>query len=151
RVRALVDVLRWNIVFFQGAAIEVDLAAIDADPVSGQADHTLDIALRGVPRITEDHNVAALDRLPSIYELVDENALLVIEGRHHAGAFDFHRLVEEDDDEGRDGQGNDEVAHPDGQHGQAPGLGHGSRLRLCWWDPHNLHIVLILSGRGKKL
>ena len=65
-------------------------------------------ALRRVARIAEHHDVAALDRLQPVDELVDENAFLVVERRHHAGAFDLYRLVQEDDDEGRDGKRDDQ-------------------------------------------
>ena len=75
------------------------------DVVAGNTDHALDVALRSVSRIAEDDDVAALDRLPTIHELVDEDALLVLEAGHHAGAFHLHRLVEKDNNERGDSEG----------------------------------------------
>jgi len=52
-------------------------------------------------RIPEDNHVAAVNGLEAVDKFVDEDALLVGEERRHAGAFDFDRLVQEDnDDEG---------------------------------------------------
>ncbi len=54
-----------------------------------------------------------MDGFKPVNKLVDEDALLVGEKRRHAGAFDFHRLIEKhDDDEGKT-DGNEQVAGPD--------------------------------------
>src|SRR6266850_4645662 len=111
-IGALIRVGRRNVVFDDRLLVDVQLARIDADLVSGNADHALDIALRGIPGITEYDDVAALDRLPAIDELVDEDTFLVVERGHHAGAFDLHWLVEKDDDERRDRQRDDQIPQP---------------------------------------
>ena len=48
--------------------------------------------------------------LQLVDELVDEDALLVLERGHHTGAFHLNRLVEKDDEECRDGERNNYVA-----------------------------------------
>src|SRR5208337_110508 len=103
-IRAGVRVIAGNVVFVERLAVHVDLSVFDADAIAGNADHALDVALRSVAWIAEDDDVAALDGLPSIDKLVDEDALLVFEAGHHAGAFHLYRLVEKDDDESGDGE-----------------------------------------------
>src|SRR5438270_578030 len=66
-----------------------------------------------VERIPENHHVAALNRLEAVDKFVDEDAFLVREQRRHAGAFDFYGLVEEDDDDERETDGDEQVARPD--------------------------------------
>ncbi len=102
RVGARVGILGRHVGFVEGVVVHVDLPGIDANPVASHPDYAFDVALRRIARIAKDHNVAALNRFQTIDKLVDEDAFLVFERRHHAGAFDLHRLVEEDDDEGRD-------------------------------------------------
>jgi len=60
----------------------------------------------------EDDHVAALDGLKAINKFVDEDAFLVGEQRGHAGAFDFYRLIEEDDDDQRQANGDEQIARP---------------------------------------
>ena len=74
--------------------------------------HALDIALGRIERIPEHDHVAARDRLQLVHELVDEDSFLVGESGHHARALNLHRLVQEDDDECRNGQRDENVAHP---------------------------------------
>src|SRR5215468_1371866 len=50
RVGALVGINRWHVVFLNELAIDVDLPGVNADLVSGHADHALDVALGGVAR-----------------------------------------------------------------------------------------------------
>ena len=90
-----------------------DAAVIDAEAVAGQRDHALDVALFGIARIVEDHDVAALDGREMVDELVDEEPVAVFEARQHAGAFNAHRLVEKRDDEDRGDGGNEEIAQPE--------------------------------------
>src|SRR5438477_43078 len=78
---------------------------------------TLDVALGGIARVAENDDVAALDGLPAVDELVDEDAFLVVERGHHARAFHLHRLVEEDDDESRDRERDNQVTQPDSEYG----------------------------------
>ena len=83
------------------------------DTVAGQRDHPLDVALFRVARIVEDHHVAAMDGRDVVDELVDEEAVVVLQARQHAGAFHAHRLVEEHDDEDGHGRRDDNVADPE--------------------------------------
>jgi len=66
-----------------------------------------------IERIPEHDDVSALNRLEAVDKFVDENAFLVGEQRGHAGAFDFYRLVQEDDDYQRETDGDQQVARPD--------------------------------------
>jgi hypothetical protein len=72
------------------------------------------IRLGSVAGKFEHHRVAALDvsQAEAVRELVDENPLLVGEARHHAGAFDFYRLVNENNRDYRDEDGEGQVADP---------------------------------------
>src|ERR1700746_3581496 len=146
RVRALVGVSRRHVIFFDGFPVDVDLTGIYADVVPGNANDPLDVALRGIARIAKNHNVTPLNRFPAIDELVNEDTLLIVEGRHHACAFDLHRLIKKNDDEGRDGERDDEISKPDGDGSrsmQRRPAEHRARLvtLLRWLKPHVLHAV----------
>src|SRR5580765_231704 len=117
RVGTLVCVDGRYVVFFKLLAVHVHLAGINSDDIARHSYHPLDIAGRRIPRVAKYYDISALDRFPAVDELIDEDAFLVVERRHHAGAFDLHRLVQEDDDERRNGEGNYQVAQPDGEHG----------------------------------
>src|SRR5580692_3087840 len=88
-----------HVILIQSLAVHVHLAAIDANAISSHPNHALDIAFRWVARITEYDYITPRNRLQPVHELVDEDSLLIFEGRHHAGAFDFHRLIDEDNNE----------------------------------------------------
>src|SRR5580704_8662259 len=139
-VRSLVLVGSWHIVFVDRLAIHKDAAGIDLDMVTRQANHPLDKALRWVSGIAEHDDVTALDRLQPINKLVHEDPFLIFERGHHACAFHFHRLVEEDDDETRNGQRDDQITQPDGEH-------HGARWRGNDW----LAVVHRAAFRGVRL
>src|SRR6266567_72159 len=106
RIRPRICIRRGNVVLVQRLIVHVNLAAVNANTVARHPDHALDVALGGIARIAEDHNIPALDWFQPIYELVDEDSFLVVERGHHAGSLDFYRLVQKDDDEGRDCQRN---------------------------------------------
>src|SRR5580698_6646243 len=116
-IRAGIYVVAGNVVFIKRLSVHVNLAAFDADSVPGNSNDALDVTLRRVARIAEDNDVAALNGLPAIDELVDEDAFLVFEAGHHAGAFNLHRLVEKNDDESRDRKRDQQIARPDRNHG----------------------------------
>src|SRR5216684_2325926 len=117
-IGAGIGVIARNIVFVERLAVHIDLAVFDADTVAGNSDNALDVTLRSIARIAEDDDIAALDGLPAIDELVDEDPLLVFEAGHHAGAFNLHRLVEKDNDESGDGERDQKIARPNRHHGQ---------------------------------
>ena len=93
-------------------AVYIDDALPNLDLLARQTDHALDEGFRAVQGIPENDDVAALDRLEAIDEFVDENALLIGKQRRHAGAFDFHGLIEENDDDESEADGDQEIARP---------------------------------------
>src|SRR5271165_209029 len=135
-IGALVLVIAWHIVLIDRLAVDKHPAGIDLDVVPRQADDSLDKALRGIPRITEHDNIAALDWLQPVHELVHEDAFLIFERRHHACTLYFYWLVQEDNDETGNGQRADQVPQPDRKH-------HGARRhrqnRLTIADCAGLH------------
>ena len=58
-----------------------------------------------------DH-IAPPDGFESIDEFVDEDSLLILDQRGHTRSFHLHRLVEENDNDHRQAEGDDEVARP---------------------------------------
>src|SRR5258708_9351711 len=104
RIGTSVGIVARHIVFVESFSVDIDLPVHNADSVPRNSNNALDIAFRGVARIAEHDNVAALDWLPAIDELVDEDALLIFEAGHHADAFYLHRLVEKGNDKSGDGE-----------------------------------------------
>src|SRR5262249_55988443 len=127
--------------------IHKNLPGVDPDMISGHCDHALDIALRWIIRVAKYHDIPALNRLQAIDELVNENPLLILERGHHAGAFDLHRLVQKDDDEGRDGKGDDQITKPDSQAAAEPG---GRRWNLGFWNQRRRRRQSCLA-RGSRI
>jgi len=113
--------------FADGAVVDVHVAVVDADGVAGEGNDALDVALGVVAGIEEDDDVAAVDGFETIGELVDEEAILILQAREHAGAFDADGLVEEEDDEERDGDGDEDVAGPGAPAGGLGGRGLGDQ------------------------
>src|ERR1035438_1713714 len=111
-VRAGIGIGRGNVVLVERLVVDVHLAAIDAYTVARHPDHALDVTLRRVARIAEDHNIPALNGFQPVHKLVHEDPFLVLERGHHAGSLNLHRLVEEDDDKGRNRQRNNQIADP---------------------------------------
>jgi len=95
-----------DVVFGQGATVDEDRAVINFHGVTGQADHTFDVRLGLIGGIVKHDQVSTVDLADAraVNELVDEDALLVRQRGHHTGAFDFNRLVNEQDEDGRDDQ-----------------------------------------------
>src|SRR6266478_4246632 len=67
--------------------------------------------IRAGPMIAHN-DIAAPNRLETVYKLVDKNALLIGDQGSHAGAFNLHGLIEEYNDDDGKAQRNDEVAPP---------------------------------------
>src|SRR5579883_869027 len=95
RIAPMIAKARQDIGLDHSLAVDIDDAVHDLNRVAGQADHALDEALAGIERIPEDHHIAALDAFEVVNKFVDEDPLVVLQARHHAEAFDPHRLVEE--------------------------------------------------------
>src|SRR5580658_22865 len=117
RVGTGIGIGRGNVVLAQGLIVHVYLAPVDAYTVASDSDYALDVALRRITRITEDHNIPWFNRFQPVHELIDEDPFLIFERRHHAHSLNLHGLVEEDNHEGRDRQRNDQIAHPDADPG----------------------------------
>ena len=88
----------------QQPAVHIHPTFINAQSIAGPRDHALDVTLLRIARVIEHHYIAAADLLEVIRKLVDEDAILVLQTRQHAGALYPHRLVEKRDDEERDGE-----------------------------------------------
>src|ERR1700722_997757 len=104
--------LRRNIRLRQEFAVQINLPLANFDRIIRQTDDALDERFRAVQRIPENNHIAALNWLKPVDELIDKNSLLVGNLRGHAGAFDLHRLVEENDDNNGEAEGNNEIAAP---------------------------------------
>src|SRR5580765_7313701 len=93
--RALVCVVSRYVILFDRAVVQKNLAVINADAVPCNTDDALDVTFRRITRIAKHHNVAALNRSKPVDKLVDEDAFLIIQRGHHAGAFYLYRLIQE--------------------------------------------------------
>ena len=96
---AVVAIAEGDVGLLEGDVVDIHSPAVDAEGVAGESDDALDVALGVVAGIEEDDDVAAVDGLETIGELVDEEAILILQAREHASAFDADGLVEEEDDE----------------------------------------------------
>src|SRR5215472_7115342 len=95
RVVLMVEIAWRKIRFVQRSVINEDTSFPNTHPVPRKAHHPLDVRLRGVQRIEKDDNVASLDLLKTVEELVDEDSLVIHQPGHHTGPFHLHRLVQE--------------------------------------------------------
>ena len=107
---ALVAEAVGDVGFADGDVVDVDVAVVDAEGVAGEGDDTLDVALGVVAGVEEDDDVATVDGLEAVGELINEEAVLILQTRQHAGAFYANGLVEEQDDDERDDGGDEDVA-----------------------------------------
>ena len=112
RVRPEIIGLGRNIRFRQEFPVQINLPLANFNRILWQPDDALDERLRAVQRIPENDDIAALNRIESVNEFVDENPLLIGDQGSHAGAFDFYRLVEENDNNNSEAERNDEIAPP---------------------------------------
>src|SRR2546423_7506603 len=110
---AHVFVLRRDIGFRQWSSVNINNSLANLNGLARQAHHALDKGLRAVQGVPKHNYVAPLDGLKAVYKLVDEDALLVREQRRHAGAFDLNGLIQEDDNDQSETDGNEQIARPD--------------------------------------
>src|SRR6202044_1920909 len=96
--------LRRHVIFNQRLPVDDHLALLHFHAIARHSDDALDVAFAGIARKPEDHSIAAIDvaKMEAVDKLVDEDALLIVERGHHAGALHLHRLVDKQYDE--DGQ-----------------------------------------------
>src|SRR6516164_4007954 len=128
RIGTLVLVSARDIIFVQQFAVYINSPGIDFDMVSGESHDALDETLRGIARITKDYDVSSLNRLQTVHKLIHEDTFLIFERRHHARAFDFDRLIEEDDDEAGNGQRDNKISQPHGEHQSSRATGRSGRV-----------------------
>src|SRR5215471_16556717 len=93
-------------------SVYIDHAVANLHDFVWQRNHALDKRFAPVERIPEYDYIVAFNRLKPVYELVDENPLLIGEKRRHAGAFHLHRLIQENDDNKRQADRNQQIARP---------------------------------------
>ena len=106
-------VLRRHVWLGERHTVHVYDSFADFHHFARQRDDALDERLRTVQRIPEDDNISALDGLETVDKFVNEDALLIGEQRRHAGAFDLHGLIEEDDDDESEADRDEQIASPD--------------------------------------
>jgi len=124
------------------------------DRILRQTDDALNERLRAVQRIPENDHIAALNWIKPVNEFVDENSLLIGDQGGHAGAFDFHRLVEENDENKGEAERNDEIAPPISKlapqrlrrSGRDSRADFGVRLHVLTCEQLNLYHALLLCA-----
>src|SRR5579863_481396 len=92
-------VLRWNVRLRNNLSVHAQNSLANLDRFSWKRDHPFDERLRAIQRIPKHHHIAPMNRFEPVDKLVDEYALLVGKKRRHTSAFDFYRLVKENDDD----------------------------------------------------
>jgi len=95
RIGPVVAILGWNVVLLKLAAIDPDPTIIDRNGIAWQPDDTLDVRLRRIFGKPEDDSIPPVDGAQPefVTELVNEQALLIVEAGHHAGTFHFYGPV----------------------------------------------------------
>jgi hypothetical protein len=133
-------------------AVHGEEAVPDLHRVARQGHHPLDERDRRVAGIPEDHDVAALDGVEAVDELVDDDALAVLEQGQHARPLNAEGLGHERDQEEAEEHRHREVVQqlpnrpPDPDplllSGRVRARSEADRLRGDRWgglDPHGLH------------
>lgn len=93
-------------------AIHIDSTVGDFQIIAGERNDALDVALRWIARVVEYHHIAPMNLFEPVDKLVDEEAIVVVQARLHAGALDPYRLVDASDDERGNPYGHCQVAQP---------------------------------------
>src|SRR5690606_31479874 len=102
--------------FVEHDPIDPNLPVANFNPVAGQPDDPLDVLSAAVAWIMKHHDVAALWLLEVVAELVDDQVLPLVQGRHHAVALDpvaARRRVDDPEDEQGQKQSLDDLADDD--------------------------------------
>src|SRR5260370_33277258 len=89
-----------EILLLEVSSVDAHAAVVNFYRIARQADDAFDVTLRRIVGEPEDDDVAAFNLwrpaiLVVIDELVDEDALAVVQARQHPRAFHFHRLHDE--------------------------------------------------------
>jgi hypothetical protein len=123
--------LRAHVALFDAPSVHEQRAPPQLDGVAGHAHHALDEGDGRVLRVPEHHDVAAVDGLEAVHELVDDDALAVLEQGQHARPLDAeglgHERDQEEAEENGHGQVVDQLPHraPDLRTGAFLGGGEG--------------------------
>jgi hypothetical protein len=90
-----------------GNRVTVDIHDAPANlySLTGQTNDALDKRFRAIQGIPEHNDIAANNGLEPVHELVNEDALLIGKKRRHARAFDFDGLIQENNDDKRQTDG----------------------------------------------
>ena len=110
--RTPIPILPRNIRLLHLLAIDVNRAFVNLNRVARQSNHALDVRLRHIVRVIKNNRIQPFD-LPGtqlVSVLIDEDAFLIGESRHHARAFHLHRLVDEHDHHDRQNHRHRDVA-----------------------------------------
>ena len=130
-----------HVVVVQRDVVDVDVAVHDPDRVAFPGDHALDEHLLGVERVVEHDDVARTRLAELVDQLVDDQAIVILERRRHAQAVDARHLeAERDDERGVDGRRDQRLhAGDDFLTGARPGRGPcGRTARADGGERHHL-------------
>src|SRR5262249_12536609 len=94
-----VEVFGRDVWLRQQNPVYIYLPITDANAVSWNSNHPLDVALARIERIMKDDDVTPLDGFKLVYKLVDKYSFLILQPRKHAGTFNLDGLIQKDDDE----------------------------------------------------
>ena len=86
----------WDVTLFNELSVDVNLAFANRNNVAWHTQYPLDERFARVLRIPENNDVATVDLLKVVDELVDEDPFLIQQLRLHTRAFNLHWLVQED-------------------------------------------------------
>jgi hypothetical protein len=115
-IGAVVTVFERDVVLFELFAVDQNVTVSNFDCVARQPDDSFYIGdgIGWIVRIPEHNRVATFDVPQSefVAELVDEEAFLIEQRWHHAGAFHFDGTVEKKDDKDGDEDREHEVTKP---------------------------------------
>ena len=114
RRRNMVAIRFWHIRLVEQSLVYRNLSVRDLDLVSWYANNPLDEGFLRIAREPKHYSIAALDvgNSKAIGKLIDENALLIHQRRHHAGAFDADRLIQEQNHYDRNQHADGQITQP---------------------------------------
>ena len=108
-------VFRQNVGLVQSLSVDEDFALRQFHNLPWKTDHSFDIALGRIRGKLEHHNVLSVDGPKPINKFIDKDTFLIRQPGHHADAFHLHRLVQEHNDDPRNGQRENQIANPNPQ------------------------------------
>jgi hypothetical protein len=130
RAVLMIEVARRNVRLGERLVIDENASLLNIHPLSGKANHPLDVRFRGIQGIQEDDDVAPTDLLKAVDELIDEDSLVIDQPGHHAGPFHLHRLIQEHNDNESEEERKDKISHPVASVKKAPPGARGKEYTL---------------------